>query len=120
MRLRARTASILSNKSQTRGSLKCSVEVLLGVAIPPNHLLLVWAAEYTSQDHESFAHVHGRVKDSSWKVVLGKKKLKNEYRTFEAIFVGKVDCDGPENGAQKVSTVNRLSERQRKDGDMIM
>ena len=59
-------------------------------------------------------------------MVLGKEKLTNEHRTFEAIFVGLVERSDmvivvdPRNGAQKVSTVKRLSEAQRKDGDMVM
>ena len=59
-------------------------------------------------------------------MVLGKEKLTNEHRTFEAIFVGLVERSDmvivmdPRNGAQKVSTFKRLSEAQSKDGGMVM
>ena len=57
-------------------------------------------------------------------MVLGKKLLKHE-NNDEAIFVRLVERSDtvivmePRNGAQ-VSTVKRLSEGQRKDGDVIM
>ena len=53
------------------------------------------------------------------------KKLKNKYRAFEAIFVGLVERSDmmsvidSKNGAQKVSAVQRPSESQREDGDIM-
>ena len=59
-------------------------------------------------------------------MVLGKKKMKSEYRTFPAIFACLVERSDmlividPENGAQRVSSVKRLSETDRRDGEMVL
>ena len=58
-------------------------------------------------------------------MVLDRVKLKNKERTFEAIFVGLVERSDmlsvidSKNGAQKVSTVQRLSESQGEAGDIM-
>ena len=120
-------------------------EHLHGVTLLPNHPLPVWAVEYVSQiTNRSHTHTsegqtaielrrgksYRRALPSSFEkataMVLGKEQLKNEYRTFEAIFVGLAERSDmvivmdPRNGAQKVSTVKRLSQVQTKDGDMVM
>ena len=60
-------------------TLTFSVEELHDVTLPPNHLLLVWVTHRSQR--------YGRTKLRRGK----KKKMKNEYRTFEAMFVGMVE-----------------------------
>ena len=126
-------------------TLKFSVEEVHGVRLTPNHPLLVWAVEYASQvtnrQHKyagegrtAFELRRGKAYrrplppfgEKVAAMVLGKKKQKNEYRTFDAIFVGLVERSdmvivmSPQHGAQRVATVKRLPESQRKDGEMVM
>ena len=90
--------------------MKFSVEELHDVKLPANHPLLVWAVEYASQvtnrahryagdGRTAFELRRGKAYRRALPVfgekvaamVLGKKKQKAEYRTFEAIFVGLVE-----------------------------
>ena len=87
-------------------TLKFSVEQLHGVKLPPNHPLLVWAVEYAGQI-ESRTHRYTGVGRTAFELrrgkpykrklppfgekvmalTLGKKKMKSEYRAFDAVIV---------------------------------
>ena len=86
-------------------TLKFSVEELLGVTLLPNHPLLVWAVEYASQ-----------ITNRSHRYTGETRSREKVCRTFEAIIVGLVE----RSDMVIVMHPRRLSESQRKDGDMVM
>ena len=121
-------------------TLKLSVEELHDVTLPSHHPLLVWALEYarqiTNRSHtyrseggtafelrrgKSYSRALPSVSEKATAMVHGKEKLK---MTTEHLRQSSLVClKGPivmRNGAQKVSTVKRLSEAQMKDGGLVM
>ena len=111
--------------------------------LEPNSPVLTWAVSYAGQ-MISRAHRYssdGRTayelrKGKPYKrrlpifgekvlaMSLGKRRLKSEYRTFEAIYLGLAERSdmlivGNADGCQRVATVKRLTPSSRRDGEMI-
>ena len=129
-------------EAKTR-TLKFAVEEMHSVKLEPNSPVLTWAVSYAGQ-MISRAHRYssdGRTayelrKGKPYKrrlpifgekvlaMSLGKRRLKSEYRTFEAIYLGLAERSdmlivGNADGCQRVATVKRLAPSSRRDGEMI-
>ena len=129
-------------EAKTR-TLKFATEEMHGVKLEPNSPVLTWAVSYAGQ-MVSRAHRYssdGRTayelrKGKPYKrrlpvfgekvlaMSLGKRRLKSEYRTFEAIYLGLAERSdmlivGNVDGCQRVATVKRLPPSSRRDGDLI-
>jgi len=125
-------------------TLKYGVEMMHGVKLPDDHPVLKWAVRYAGQIM-SRAHryeVDGRTayelrKGKSYKrklpifgekvsaMTLGKRRMRSEYRCFDAIFLGLVARSdmllvGNQDGCFKVACVKRMSPGQRRDADMLL
>ena len=135
------TVKQVEDKART---LKFSVEQMHGVKFEDNHAVLKWAVRYAGQIL-SRAHrfeADGRTayelrKGKPYRrklpifgekvsaFTLGKKRMKSEYRCFEAIFLGLVARSdmlivGNKDGIFKVACVKRLAPGQRQDADMLL
>ena len=129
-------------EAKTR-TLKFATEELHGVKLEPNSPVLTWAVAYAGQ-MMSRAHRYssdGRTayelrKGKPYKrrlpvfgekvlaMSLGKRRLKSEYRTFEAIYLGLAERSdmlivGNADGCQRVATVKRLPPSSRRDAELI-
>ena len=124
-------------------TLRFSAGKLRGVELNDSHMLLTWAAEFaglimsrahkhTSDGKTAFELRNGKMfrrKLPAWSekvnaIVVGKRKLKQEYRCFDALFVALEERTGmlvvatPE-GCYRVAAVTRLPKSQRGDADLV-